>query len=255
VIGIERYTGGMAPLRNAVADARALRAVLREQGFELIGAEGSTDNLNRDSMEQTLRQFHDRAGQADLVVLGFFGHGVAQGGNLLLPADFPVGVMNTPPLARRAAFEDREILEILQAAAPSARRIAIFDACREEVGAAARAEIIRSAGRITRGFIPPTATQTAGALVVYSAGLGQFAYDRLHEADPEQNGVFMRHLLRYWRTPGLTVAAVFERTTAAVAQATQGRPHGVQIPVMVLSGSGGFTELVLTPGTQAASGR
>ncbi|MFN7881677.1 MAG: tetratricopeptide repeat protein, partial [bacterium] len=90
VIGIDRYTAGMAPLRNAVADAKALRAALREQGFDLIGAEGTTDNLDRAGMEQAFRQFRDRAGQADLVVLGFFGHGVAQGGNLLLPADFPV---------------------------------------------------------------------------------------------------------------------------------------------------------------------
>jgi uncharacterized caspase-like protein len=255
VIGIDEYTAGMAPLRNAVADARALRAALREQGFELIGAEGTTDNLNRAGMEQALRQFHDRARHADLVVLGFFGHGVAQGGNLLLPADFPVESLDTPTLARRAAFEDREILEILQSAAPSARRIAIFDACREEVGAAAQAQIIRSGGRLTRGLEPITDTRPASTLVVYSADQRQIAYDRLHGADPVQNGVFMRHLLTHWRTPGLTVASIFERTATAVAQATRGGPRGVQTPVVIIGPGGGFTELVLAGGVRPVGER
>jgi tetratricopeptide (TPR) repeat protein len=254
VIGIDRYTAGMAPLRNAVADAKALRAALREQGFDLIGAEGTTDNLDRAGMEQAFRQFRDRAGQADLVVLGFFGHGVAQGGNLLLPADFPVRDLTTPTLARRAAFEDHEILEILQSAAPSARRIAIFDACREEVGAAAQEQIARSAGRLTRGLEPPTNTRLASTLVVYSADQRQIAYDRLHGADPVPNSVFMRHLLGYWRVPGLTVAAVFERTATAVAQATQAGPRGVQTPVVVIGPGGGFTELVLAAGTRPGGG-
>jgi uncharacterized caspase-like protein len=256
VIGIDRYTAGMAPLRNAVADARALRAALREQGFELIGAEGTTDNLDRAGMEQALRQFHDRARHADLVVLGFFGHGMAQGGNLLLPADFPVEFLATPTLARRAAFEDREILEFLQSAAPSARRIAIFDACREEVGAAAQVQISRSRGRLTRGVEPPmTDTRPASTLLVYSADQRQIAYDRLHEDDPVPNGVFMRHLLTHWRTPGLTVASIFERTATAVAQATHGGRHGVQTPVVIIGPGGGFTELVLAGGVRPVGGR
>ena len=122
------------------------------------------------------------------------------------------------------------------------------------MGAAAQEQIARSAGRLTRGLEPLTDTRPASTLVVYSADQRQIAYDRLHGADPVQNGVFMRHLLGYWRVPGLTVAAVFERTATAVAQATQAGPRGVQTPVVVIGPGGGFTELVLAAGARPGGG-
>ena len=55
-------------------------------------------------------------------------------------------------------------------------------------------------------------------MVLYSAGTGQKALDRLGPLDPISNGVFTRVLLREMQKPGVPVGDVLRNVREVVAQ-------------------------------------
>ena len=83
VVGNGAYKN-VAQLPNPPIDAKAMAAVLRNVGFDVV--EGS--NLTRDAMTQKLLDFGKRAQGADVAVFFYAGHGIAiSGTNYLLPVD------------------------------------------------------------------------------------------------------------------------------------------------------------------------
>src|SRR5882762_11661423 len=83
VVGNGAYKN-VAQLPNPPVDAKAMAAVLRNVGFEVV--EGS--NLTRDTMTERLLEFGKKAQGADVAVFFYAGHGIAIGGtNYLLPVD------------------------------------------------------------------------------------------------------------------------------------------------------------------------
>src|SRR6185436_9422622 len=97
VVGIDRYGGGIAPLRSAVADARAIGEVLRrDHGFEtweVFDEEASRARL------MALLGALGALGPEDLLLVYFAGHGIAMDGEA-----GPAGYL-VPVDARRAERE------------------------------------------------------------------------------------------------------------------------------------------------------
>ena len=247
VIGIDAYGGNrageMPPLRNAVADARALRGALRSLGFQIIGTDAQTENVTRNQLLAMLSRFSEEAQGAAVAMISFHGHGLAVEGreSLLLPRDFPVMALPNPLHRRGAALTVDELSGVLnRTGAP--RKILIADACRKELDTLPSEAITRSSG-LTRG-LGPVEPAAPGLMVIYAAEARQVAYDRLHENDTNPNGVFMRYFLPQLRTPGLSLIQAVERTELQVTAATQRLQDGPQHVGYRVRG-GQFSDLIL----------
>jgi hypothetical protein len=151
----------------------------------------------------------------------FSGHGVAIGAeNYLLPTDMEKPGAGEENLVRSEAHSVDALIHRVQAKG-AASSIFVIDACRnnqfEAVG-------VRSIGA-TKGLARIDAP--SGVFVLFSAGIGQTALDRLNAADPSPNSVFTRKLLPLLEQPGLTHLALAKRvqTEVKALAATVGHPR------------------------------
>ncbi len=184
-------------LDNAVGDARTMAREYRSLGFDVI------EKLDVDlrGMKAAVREFVQRIANGGVGAFFFAGHGVQEGGNnYLLPVD--IGALTDP-----AALSDEAIelnADIMARIGQSGAKFSllVIDACRDN-------PFPRRAGRGvggTRGLAMPGTPD--GMVVVYSAGVGQQALDRLDKDDRDPNGLFTREFIREIRKPGLEVAEV-----------------------------------------------
>src|SRR4051812_40753452 len=121
VVGNGAYRNAPA-LPNPTNDARAMAAMLRRVGFEVLEGE----DLGRDAMEGLLARFEDRARGAEATVAFYAGHGVqVEGRNYLLPVD--------AKLEQRADLRRQIPADWLVEDAGRAKQLAlvILDACRD----------------------------------------------------------------------------------------------------------------------------
>jgi hypothetical protein len=197
-------------LRNAVADARIVRAALEGLGFEVMHGE----NLGRSALVDRLFDFTARLGTGDTAFFFFAGHGVAlSGANYLLPSDIPAaratGRAEEGRLADQAVAEAQVIDRI---AATGARVvIVVLDACRNNPLQTADRRSVGGSRGLAR--VEPV----RGVFGIYSAGFGQEALDSLGAEDRHPNSVFTRVFVEKLRTPGLDLKAVATETRRAVA--------------------------------------
>ena len=201
VVGNDGYKQ-VSTLMNAKADATAIARSLEKAGFKVT----LKTDVNLDSFKVALRSFKATVSPGDEAVFFFSGHGVEMGGaNYLLPIDIKGDAEDQ---VRDDAVPLQRVLEDLQER--KARfSLAIIDACRNNP--------FRDSGRAIggRGLAPTTAA--TGQMVLYSAGSGQQALDRLSDRDPVRNGVFTRVLLKEMETPGLPVGDVLRNVREQVA--------------------------------------
>ncbi len=192
VIGIDDYDH-VEPLQKARNDARAVHGALEAAGFE---ADLVLDGTGI-AVLQALEAFTDRLSPGDEAVFFFAGHGVEiDRENILLPADIPAPERGGDLLVRRFGIPVQDVLDQIQ------RRdvrlsLLILDACRDNPFPR---QSTRSLGG-TRGLARMEAPE--GTFILYSAGEGQAALDRLSDDDPDPNSVFTRALLPRLTTPGL----------------------------------------------------
>lgn len=197
VIGNDTYRN-VVPLKNAVADARAMAKEFRALGFEVI----ERTNIDQRGMKSALRDFVSGIANGGIGAFFYAGHGVQEGGNnYLLPVD--IGALtDTAALPDEAVELNGDVMaRIGQVGAKFS--LLVIDACRDN-------PFPRKAGRSigsTRG-LGAAASAPEGMVVVYSAGVGQQALDRLGPNDRNPNGLFTREFVREIRTPGLEVAEV-----------------------------------------------
>ena len=203
VIGMSAYAN-VAPLRNPNGDARAIAAAFRRLGFADVT---EREDLSRARLEQTLKEFGDRASDADWAVIYYAGHGVEIAGeNYLVPVD--------AALARADHVEDeavalKRVLSKTQAA--HRLRLVILDACRNNpFRIAAVAGGPRAVGR---GLSP--VEPAGGVLVAYAARDGTTADDGGGEHSP-----FTQALLANLETPGLEINLLFRRVRDQVLART-----------------------------------
>jgi tetratricopeptide (TPR) repeat protein len=209
VIGMSAYVN-VPPLRNPASDARAVAEAFRHLGFaEVIERE----DLTRAKLEETLKDFGDKASDADWAVIYYAGHGVEMNGvNYLVPVD--------AKLARADHVEDEAVTltrVLSKAEAAHQLRMVILDACRNNPFRMAAAEgRTRSIGR---GLSPVEPAR--GLLVAFAARDGTTADDGDTGHSP-----FTQALLANLETPGVDIRIMFSKVRDQVLA----RTNNVQEP-------------------------
>src|SRR6185312_8041814 len=159
----------------------------------------------------------------DTVLFYFAGHGFAvDGTNYLLPVDVPAAGPGEEGIVRDASFAATGLSDRLQQKG-AGTVILILDACRDNPFAVKGG---RSIG-LTRGLSRMDPTE--GMFVLFSAGQGQSALDRLSETDSNPNSVFTRTLLKELEEPGLSMVQIAKRTQSQVKELAAKVDH-VQVP-------------------------
>ena len=216
LIGNDAYVN-VSRLETARADASALARVLGEMGYKVT----LRLDLDERAMKGVLRQFRSEVEGGDEVVFFFAGHGVQIGGsNYLLATDIR---KESEEQVRDDGIALQRVLDEM-----SERRVkltvAMIDACRDN-------PFPKVAGRSigTRGLAPTTAA--TGQMVIFSAGAGQQALDRLGPQDRDPNGLFTRTLLREIRTPGMRVDNVIREVRKKVVESARTVGHE-QVPAI-----------------------
>src|SRR5262249_7800532 len=154
---------------------------LKEAGYDV--------RLERDlhlrQMKDVLRDFRSRIEVGDEVVFFFAGHGVQiSGANYLLPVD--VRAKSEDQVRDDGLVLGDELAEIAQR--KPGLTLAIIDACRDNP--------FPKKGRAIGDRGLTGVAGATGQMVIYSAGEGQQALDRLDERDKSRNGVFTRVFLK-----------------------------------------------------------
>jgi hypothetical protein len=223
VIGNDLYRH-VTRLDNARADARAMSQSLETLGFNVTMALDQTER----GLKETLRNFKSSVEGGDEVVVFYAGHGVQIGTtNYLLPVD--IAGQNEEQV-RDEAIQMQRILDDMQE-----RRtgflLMIVDACRDNP--------FKVAGRTLGGRgLAPTSAAT-GQMVIFSAGTGQQALDRLGADDKEPNGLFTRLFLREMKQPGVSVDRVLRTVRSEVARLARSVGHE-QTPALYDQSLGDF---------------
>lgn len=211
VIGNDSYQD-VTKLEKAANDARAIGLQLKKVGFEVM----SYSNLNRREMNQAIGQFVDKVAGGGVGIFFYAGHGVQAGGsNFLLPVD--IKVKNEQDLIDEAVDMQRVLERLSDAKAKLS--LLVIDACRDNPFKKAYGRSI-GAGR---GLAIPQAPN--GTLVVYSAGIGQQALDKLSDADHNPNGLFTREFLPLIATPGLRLDEAVRKLRSTVIAKAKGVGH------------------------------
>lgn len=194
VIGNDAYED-VARLEKAVNDAHTMAATLSEIGFEVIRA----TNVTRREMNRGIQSFASRLEAGDEALFFYAGHGVEIGGrNFLLPVDVPAA---SPGQENFIVSESVSVDRILDHIRSRNARISILmlDACRDNPFAQADSRGVGGTRGLARSIAPK------GTFIMYSAGVGQLALDRLGGTDPDPNSVFTRSIIPLIRSPGLSL--------------------------------------------------
>jgi hypothetical protein len=122
VIGNDSYT--IAPLKNAVNDARIMDAALKASGFQTILVE----NARKADLDRVVGEFLDKIGPDDTALFYYAGHGVQiEHENFLVPVDFTPGA--TISAAKFACMSMAQVFDELKRKRAK-KNIVILDACR-----------------------------------------------------------------------------------------------------------------------------
>lgn len=221
VAGIDQYDN-LKPdqqLKKAVNDARAIGAALKSLGYDVVIVE----NAARLDFMRQWQSFLNGIAPGDETAMFFAGHGVEIGGlNYLLPRDVPRFGRGEDEVLKAAALSITALLEQVREKKPQVS-LYVLDACRDnpfsEPGG-------RGLGG-TRGLAridPPR-----GTFVMFSAGTGEVALDRLSDDDPDPNSVYTRSLLPRLTSPGKNIADIARELKVEVGALAQRVAH-VQTP-------------------------
>ena len=213
-VGIDVYDNlpRLEQLEKAVSDARAMGKALHALGFEVTVEE----NLARLAFTRAWQKFLNRLEPGDTAALFFAGHGVEIGGlNYLLPRDVPKVVVGEDRVLAEASIRFNTLIDDLR---DKRVRVALFiiDACRDNPF---RDPAGRSVGG-TRGLIRVEPAE--GSFVMYSAGAGEQALDRLPGTDISPNSVYTRTLLPILASPGLSLQDIAIRVRRRVVEVARG---------------------------------
>ncbi|NVO08055.1 MAG: caspase family protein, partial [Rhodoferax sp.] len=215
VMGNDQYLH-VTKLVNARADARALGAELGRAGYKVT----LLLDLNEHDMKQALRDFKAKVEGGDEVVVFYAGHGVQLGNaNYLLPIDIKG---DDEEQVKDEAIQLQRILDDMSER-KAKLTLAVVDACRDNP--------FKSQGRAIggRGLSPTTAA--TGQMIVFSAGTGQQALDKLSGNDKDPNSVFTRTFIKEMAKPGLTVDRVLRNVRTQVVDMARSVGHE-QVPAL-----------------------
>jgi hypothetical protein len=167
VIGNDLYSH-VSKLTNAGADADAMARSLELVGYKVY----KHLNLSEKRFKQAVREFKQQLNAGDEVLFFYAGHGVQLGNaNYLLPID--VQGEHEDQVKDDSILLQKVLDDLDEKKAKFA--LAVIDACRDNP--------FKGKGRAIggRGLAPTTAA--TGQMIMFSAGSGQQALDRLGESD------------------------------------------------------------------------
>src|SRR5438067_4489491 len=194
VLGNSAYQN-VAPLPNPTNDGAVIAATLRGAGFDIVE---ERHDLPAADTRRGLRDFADRARDADIAVVYYAGHGIeVDGTNYLIPVD--AKLERDTDVYDEAFSLDRVLLAIEPA---KQLRLVILDACRDNPFAKTMKRTVASRA-IGQGLakVEPT---SPNMLIAYSAKAGSTALD-----GDAKNSPFTMALAKHLTTPGLDVRRAF----------------------------------------------
>ena len=230
VIGNSNYQN-VGALTNPANDAAAITEMFKKAAFDVVE---SRRDLKNTEMRRALRDFTEKARDADIAVIYYAGHGIeVDGTNYLIPVD--------AALERDTDAYDEAIAldRILQAIEPAKQlRLVILDACRDNPFAKSMKRTVasRSLGRGLAGVEP----SRPNTLIAFAAKGGSTASD-----GDSKNSPFTTALLKYLAKPGLELGKAFRLVRDDVMNATANR----QEPFVY--GSLGGNDVALVPAPAA----
>lgn len=223
VIGNDSYRN-VTTLRNARTDASTMAQTLERVGFKTTLAHDVDDR----GLRAAIRAFKARVGEGDDVVFFYAGHGVQLGAtNYLLPIDIRG---DSEDQVKDDALPLQRVLDDL-----GERKVrfslVIVDACRDNP--------FRGHGRALGGRgLAPTMAAT-GQMIIYSAGSGQQALDRLSGSDTDPNGLFTRIFIKEMERSGQSVDRVVRSVRDEVVRLARSVGHE-QVPALYDQSLGDF---------------
>ncbi|WP_108838620.1 caspase family protein [Tateyamaria sp. Alg231-49] len=192
VIGNDSYAE-VNSLQKARADATAVTDALRTKGFTVT----TVLDAERREMNKKISEFTGQLEPGDTAMVFYAGHGVEiDGENYLLPTDIAAPASGEKDFIKSESIALSGLLDRIRATG-ARTTLAIIDACRDNPF---KGSTGRSIGG-TRGLGRINAPE--GTFVIFSAGAGQTALDRLSDEDSAKNSVFTRMLLPRLQTPGI----------------------------------------------------
>ncbi len=215
VMGNDAYRNVPA-LHSARADAQAVAKALESVGFKVT----LKQDLSQQAMKATWRAFKQRVSGGDDVVFYFAGHGVQlRGTNYLIPTDIDAQGED------QVSDDSLPLQRVLDDLSEQKARftLAIIDACRDNP--------FKGTGRGIGGRGLAIVSAATGQMVLYSAGAGQEALDRLGPNDPNPNGLFTRVLIREMKKPGVSVGQVLANVRVQVVALAKTVNHE-QVPAL-----------------------
>jgi uncharacterized caspase-like protein len=230
VVGNSAYQNVVA-LANPANDAAAITDMFKKAAFDVVE---TRRDLKNTEMRRALREFTEKARDADLAVIYYAGHGLeVDGTNYLVPVD---AVLERDTDAYDEAISlDR----ILQAIEPAKQlRLVILDACRDNPFAKSMKRTVasRALGRGLAGVEP----SRPNTLIAFAAKGGSTAADGDSRHSP-----FTTALLVHLAKPGLELGKAFRLVRDDVMKSTGNR----QEPFVYGSLGGNDVSLVPAPAT------
>jgi len=207
VVGNGAYKN-VAQLPNPPVDAKAMAAVLRNVGFEVV--EGT--NLTRDKMTERLLEFGKKAQGADVAVFFYAGHGIAIGGtNYLLPIDADIKSEMDVKLGAAINID----LTLDQTMSDAKVKLVFLDACRDNPFAAKiKSNASTRSVSVQTGLAEMKSGE--GTLIAFATGPGQTALD----GQEGTNSPFTRALIAHITTPGVEIQQAMTEVRAQVNEET-----------------------------------
>lgn len=215
VIGNNDYEE-LADLNKAEGDAVSLQATLEELGFTVT----LKRNISARDFDDAVDEFVDGLERGDVAFFFFAGHGVSyQQRNFLLPADMPALDAVRESRLERYAVDAQDLVDRIYGRGVEIAFV-VLDACRDNpFPPDPDTRAVRAYGGLAR------MTPQKGAFVLYSAGIGQKALDRLGPEDTDPNSVFTRTFRPILATPGMPAVEIAKRTQVEVHALAATVPH------------------------------
>lgn len=201
IIGNNNYS--LAPLRNAVNDARLMDRALKAAGFRTIEVE----DVTKPKLEKAVGEFLKQLGPDDTALFFYAGHGVQiENENFLIPVDFAAA--DSVIEAKFSCFSMALLLDGLKNRCK--RTIIILDACRSNPVAEKHS---------LQGGLAQPQNAGEGTYFAYSTKPGQVALDNRDGRD----SYFTEALADEIAHKGLDIADVFTRVRSRVLSETSGK--------------------------------
>lgn len=215
VVGNDKYRS-IPGLQNAVADSSAVANMLTNLGYSVRAYR----DLTGKNFLSVIRDFRSRLSGGEEVVFFFAGHGVQIGSaNYLLPTD--VGSDSEDQIQDEGIPLQRVLDDFSESKVKFS--LAMVDACRDNP--------FKSTGRSIGGRGLAATSAATGQMVIFSAGVGQQALDRLGNNDKARNGLFTRVLIDKVSQSKEPIHILMRDVRAEVAKLAQSVGHE-QVPAI-----------------------